>query len=655
MQDASRLREMRRRAHEAGDADAARRLTERINAAESPVQVDAQARAEEFVQPFDQPFYENPVGALIDSGPMAALEAFNLSDEAKALAARGENFWRSTPLSPDGPRLDPDAVGQAERDRVAAARENRTGVQAVREIGGGSVIPLGAIGQGVRGVMAGGAVAGGLVGAGDGETIGERIRGAGQGALTGAVTAGVLDRAFKGGQAVFGALSRGIRNHFAGRDMTRAQRRAVNQLRRAFREDGISAEDAEAALRRYSELGFDDASLLDVGGDSVRRLVRGAANEPGPASQAAEQFLEDRIETRADRVADRIGRYISRNENFRSTVNQALRERAERAAPLYDQALGTADAPILVNREEFADLLDRVPRRILARIRQSEQVSGGRVGDLAADQISLRDLQAVKFGLDNVIETGARGNNPLSRRELSQYRELRDALIDRMPPAYREANEAYAGESALINALDMGRRALREDTEVLAEEVARLSASERDMFRIGIVRAVRERAGNVRDRNNMVDALVGNRNQRERLRQAFDSDETFNDFIDALRSETGRVQNARFVAASQGSQTAPRLMDSENLVEDILNLRFGAALGRASRDVARAVGGRGRQEANEQLVNMATAPVAQEGVESIVEAARAQYGDEAAEQVRRALAAAAPVAAIPAANAAVQY
>jgi hypothetical protein len=150
-----------------------------------------------------------------------------------------------------------------------------------------------------------------------------------------------------------------------------------------------------------------------------------------------------------------------------------------------------------------------------------------------------------------------------------------------------------------------------------------------------------------------VDALIGNQNQRDRIRQAFDSDEAFNEFIEALRAETSRVQNARFVASSSGSQTTPRLLDSEGIVEDILQGRFGAVAGRVTRPVARAIGGAGRQEANEQLVNMATSPVGRDTAEAMVESARAQYGDEVAEQIRRTLEAAAPLAAIPATNAAV--
>lgn len=665
MQDPARLETALRNAHNAGDTQAARRLAQelrRVRAASddrqaliptdepgaggaiTQAQFDRERSGVSGLSP-EQAFVESN-RSRIGLGAIASgmFEGLNLSDETAGLAARVANLG--------GAGLDPQGVVQAERDRLERARAENPALQAQRELVGAAPLSMFG-GTTLRGTVAMGSAIGAAAGAGAGETLEERAIGGAGGALVGGGSALALDRAGAGVSRAASVVSRALRNRASGNRLTRDQRRALNRFEAALRRDGMTASEARNQIEGLAADGFDDAALVDLGGDNVRRLFRGAAQRQGAASEAAEQLLERRIETHAERVGNQIARYMGGSQNYRQSVQQAVRERAERARPFYEQALGTRDAPVLANRDDFADLLDRVPRRALRNVRQSAQITGGRIGNLDAEEIALLDVQAVKFGLDDMIETASRGNNPMSSRQVAELRQLRDEFVSRMPPLYRQANEVFAGDSAMISAMLAGRRALRDDTEELAELVGGMSQAERDMFRIGIVRAVRDRAGRVRDGRNVVDTLIGDPNNRERLRLAFDDDASFNAFVSSLRREVDRVSRARFVASSTGSQSAPRLLDDRvdaDMISDLAAGRPGAALARVASGVREAVTGFDQEAVDAALMEIGTQPMDRQFVQQVIERVQRQNGDETARALVSRLTAPAAVASVSAAQ-----
>lgn len=670
MQDTSRLETALRNAHNAGDTRAAQRLAREIQrvrgasqggqtdfvpsdgvdgfgtppAPRRPLPNEPTPQERSFVTSHVQEGTRNPIHYAMDTLAGGLTEGFNVSDELKGLGARASNLVNGT-------ELRPDMVAQAERERLDQRRTERPVTQLGRELVGGSPAALVSAPQaGIRGAIGLGGVLGAAAGFGEGDTFEERARNALTGATIGSVTGGVFDGGSRLLGKATGALQRGVRNLVSGRNMTRDQRRAVNRLRAVLARDGVGPQDVERTMREYAERGFDDAMWLDVGGDNTRRLFRQAANQAGEASEAAEGILEGRLETRAERVGQQLGRYMGGDTNYRQTLQQATQERARRAAPLFEESLGTLDAPVMAPREQFADLLERMPRNVVRRVERAARLSGGSVGDLSGQQVSLLDMQALKFGLDDAIETAGRGNAPLSGRERGLLIDLRNELVDRMPEGYRRANEVFAGDSAMISALQAGRSALREDTEEIAETVARMSSSERDMFRLGLVRAIRERAGNVRDNSDPVAAIIGNPNQRERLRQAFDSEETFDAFLDAMRTESQRVNRARFIASSHGSQTAPRQADEGGFIMDLIK---GNAFNQAARAVGSGVNmvrGIDEQAVNRAVMELGSQPLNPDAVQRMLVQLETQYGRETANAVRQVIARTSAPAAITASS-----
>jgi hypothetical protein len=144
--------------------------------------------------------------------------------------------------------------------------------------------------------------------------------------------------------------------------------------------------------------------------------------------------------------------------------------------------------------------------------------------------------------------------------------------LDELNPAFAEARAAYAGPSASMNAMEIGRRLLRDGAdaaEVSAREIARLSPSEREFFRTGVARGLMDRIGAATDgaEQTRLNRIFMQPQVRERLRAAFDSDAEFAQFANNLRAEANMAATNRAVAPNGGSPTAPmqeRLADLRN-------------------------------------------------------------------------------------------
>lgn len=312
---------------------------------------------------------------------------------------------------------------------------------------------------------------------------------------------------------------------------------------------------------------------------------------------------------------------------------------------------------VLVNRDQFNQVLGRVPRRAVAIAQRLARLEGRGLGSLDGDQIAVRDLHFVKMGLDDMIAGSRRGQNSIANTERRALIQAREDLLRSMPSQYREAMDAFAGESALIDALNQGRRALRGDSEGVEQALLAMTDGERQMFRAGLVRAAREQVERAPDGADVVRRIIGTEDKRRRIAAAFDDMGQYRQFEQALRNEQARVQNARFVAPSSGPQAAMRGIDAgqegAGLLGDLLNLDFGRAALRAGR-----VGGQARRQAmrratDDELIVLATR-VRQQASPStqaaMLDSIAQEYGEEAAQRVRNAVVAGAIPSATVATN-----
>jgi hypothetical protein len=134
----------------------------------------------------------------------------------------------------------------------------------------------------------------------------------------------------------------------------------------------------------------------------------------------------------------------------------------------------------------------------------------------------------------------------------------RNELVD-MYPRYGGALKAWSGPSEALDAMALGKRVLTGEADETAQVIAKMSPSEKDMFRIGVSRALIDRVKNTGDTRDLsaVQNIWGSQGVRERVAAAFDDPKDFERFSDFMKNELTMAKTNAMVNPRAGSQTTP--------------------------------------------------------------------------------------------------
>ena len=115
-----------------------------------------------------------------------------------------------------------------------------------------------------------------------------------------------------------------------------------------------------------------------------------------------------------------------------------------------------------------------------------------------------------------------------------------DILKDINEP-YGKALDVYAGESALLDAIESGRSFWKKDPRITTREMSKLSKSEKDMFLAGAIDSIRYLMDRSADNRDLVKVIFGNRQFRDKIRAVVKDDDAF----ERLKFQMEREANAK--------------------------------------------------------------------------------------------------------------
>lgn len=290
-------------------------------------------------------------------------------------------------------------------------------------------------------------------------------------------------------------------------------------------------------------------ALVDLGGENVRGLMRGAASLPGPARQATQDFVATRQAGQGGRIADDVAAAISPNVNYAGTLDDLMASRARQAQPLYDRVM-RPDA--VVPDEKFASLVqDPYLAQAIGKVRENPLYG---MADLPPN--SLPVLDATKKQLDDLIGAAKRSGANNEARLLTQKKDQIVSLADEAFPEYKLAREAWSGPTQSAEAMELGRNILKESSDVTAKAIKNLPQGDREFFKAGVVRAIKDAADNAPDGADITKRFFGKPALREKLQAAFDDPAAFKAFEDAITKEAQMYKNAAAINPRAGSPTA---------------------------------------------------------------------------------------------------
>lgn len=389
--------------------------------------------------------------------------------------------------------------------------------------------------------------------------------------LPGAMVGGVFGMGFPLATKLGGMAWNRLRGPVSG-----AYDDALRIINSRLRSDEVTPADAG---RRLTELG-PEGMIVDTGGPNTLRLGGSTYRAPGEGATIAKTALRARRAGQGARIFEGFNDTYSAARTIPDyfDAGDALRtQRATEAKPLYETAFARGTAVTDTRIDQF--LADPIVRRGLnagLEIQRLEALAEGKpfnpteygitgfneAGDPIIGTVpNFRLLDAGKRGLDAIIEDA---RDPVTGRivwterlrAVDAVRRAYVARLDQLNPAYKAAREAWAGPSAALDAMAMGRRLINEDDRTIARVLADMSPSEREFFQVGVKDAIRRVITQTPDGADVVKRIFGTPWKRSAIEALFNDPAQFQAFQRQMEAE------ARFwevqTELMAGSQTAER-------------------------------------------------------------------------------------------------
>lgn len=430
-----------------------------------------------------------------------------------------------------------EARGELRGEQKAFADENPLAATGL-EVGGGlltggvGATRAGAV-QGVKQAAKYGGKLGLLGGAGysEADTVGGLAKDTAIGGATG-LGLGV------GGKYVGEGVKKGIQKMLPSAEQ-KAGKQVLQELQRA----GMSVDDAKEHLRRNPDLILGDLS------DNLQQRTASVSTLPGRSSERAAGLLNARNRSQLDRITPAIREGLGNDSMYLNAVDELQTSMKTRARPLYEEAYNVTLAPT----DKMRKLTEAVPKEAFnkaKKLAKSEMVE--------LDFENLTDTKTLDYlmrGLSDIEGKQIRGGANQYARSLGNIRRQLTDEIDQQNPAFKAARDVWSGGKADEAAIDLGKTALKADSEALASQVKKMSESELKHFRIGVMKAVENSVEGMSVNRDLVKKFRDVPRISKALRSAFKDEASYNKFMSTLDDEAAMFET--FVKAKAGSRTTP--------------------------------------------------------------------------------------------------
>lgn len=426
------------------------------------------------------------------------------------------------------------------------------------------------------GRIAQGAKAGAVYGAGyglggsDETSVGGLAADVGQEALRGAGFGAGIGTAFEAGRGLINggrALVRGAQSLAQS-----PQQRAAQAVTKSLAEDDVTVAQAMRRAGRKPSPNSPQMGLVDVAGQNTLGLARAVSAQPGEARTIMNRFLQPRDRTASLRVGAEVGDAIGDAGTYAQRLNGLMGKRAQDAEVAYGAAFQQAkpldtrglivelDTEIARSKGGIKDGLSKF-RNLLVREEKVPVPNVGMEPKFITREVPETDLEVlhqVKIAADDLL-----ARNPIKESSLDKTAKYRvgqyyQKLMGIMAPegsAYGAAKAQFAQQSQLMDALKAGDELFSfKQYDELADAVAGMSTSERELFRIGASRAIKERLSTASDSRDVVKLVSGSKALRRALRLAFPDSASYRKFTTNLLMEAKAKGTKRYI--KDISQTA---------------------------------------------------------------------------------------------------
>lgn len=349
-------------------------------------------------------------------------------------------------------------------------------------------------------------------------------------------------------------------------------------------------------LRDVIERSSKPRGIADMAGENTLALQRWTRSVPSSARDEIPGALYDRQAGMQERL---VGDLTSLSGAARKNMGEAITARAAtreaEAAPMFD-ALRKAPP---VNGAAFSEILNTPAGQ--QAVAQAQRIAANQRRSFPADlsNLDFDTMQNIKLAFDDLLGAGPASPldaGGLGRNNARVVRDLKNQFLeiaDQAFPGYREARDVFAGHSAVMNAMDEGRRFFQLPADEAASAVNRLSASEKEAFVEGAVNAAADKIERGLRSHNAAQRTILPTDMQKRLRLLFPDEASFEQFV--VRAQEEAAMNRSLQQTVGGSQTFEKIQEGATnddgaleMVTDGVQGRFGSMLDKLKNSAAMA-------------------------------------------------------------------
>ena len=423
-----------------------------------------------------------------------------------------------------------------------------------------------------------GAVQGGLSGLGESESenlfsaedIASRLGSAAQGAGVGSVVGGALTK----GAQVLAPAAKGVMERFSPKmSEDVAKSRVLQDLERS----GMTPQQAGAEWERMYRAGA-PAQLFDVS-PALTNRAEVIAQRPGQAGIDIGADVEKRQAGQRGRInkatRDNMGVKGDFYDN-EEALTKALRSNAD---PFYEAAY-QAKIPTQA-QAKLQSVMDTVKEAYPESISTAKKLyasdGDGALGKFGTKEVSTVPGQSMK-AFEEIPEvkqwdyimrglyqasTDSRTGSPLSNNALAMRRKIGE-ILDQDVPAFKSARAVYKGDKEIMEALENGRKFSTADPELLKREWKDMGAGERQAYRVGALKNMRDNIFGSADTSDVTKRVGQNiEDRREVLRTIMPNTTSARLLEESLEAEARLFKNASRITG--GPATARRIAGGKDL------------------------------------------------------------------------------------------
>lgn len=418
-----------------------------------------------------------------------------------------------------------------------------------------------------------GAKQGALGGAGEAEgDVLDRVKGAGQGALAGAAIAPAIVGAGRVASPVLGAIGERISPKMSNEV-------ALSKVLEDLQRSGLTPAQARQKLINMQETGA-PAQLFDVS-PSLTARAEAIAQKPSQGAEAIIGDIEQRQAGQRDRIMSSAQKQLGASADYYGSEEAIKKQLQTNADPFYKSAY-QAEIPFeaQIQLQTIMDSVNKAfpkAQNYAKRLMAGEQQEFRRTGTQSVDVgtgIPMKKFEEIPQvqqwdyimrGLNQAGKKQPPGSD-MQRLAYNLRRNIGDVL-DTHVEDFAKARSIYKGDKEVEEALESGKSFFRADPELLAREFVSMSDAEKQAYRIGALKSMRDKlygSGDTTDATKRIGQSIQNR--RDAINTIMPDDASNNIFQSLLENEARLVKNANRITG--GSATARRLEAGKDLASD---------------------------------------------------------------------------------------